>query len=136
MSTAPGTKSDYLLLFRNTELEPRLSPAEIREAMERLDAWLTEWSNRGNLKGGQPLGSQARLISGAKQRMVADGPFAESKEVVGGYVMVSAADFEEASRIAQEWPLLDYDCSVEVRPLVEMCPYLAQWREENAALAV
>jgi hypothetical protein len=52
---------------------------------------------------------------------VADGPFVESKEAVGGYVIVLAADLDEAAAIAEEWPLLDYDATVEVRPLRKQC---------------
>ena len=52
------------------------------------------------MPAGQPLGDEGRVISGARQRAVADGPFAESKEAVGGYVIVRAVDFEEAMKIA------------------------------------
>ncbi len=55
------------------------------------------------------------------QRSVADGPFAESKEAVGGYVFVQADSFEEAMQVAADWPLLDYDAAVEVRPVRMQC---------------
>jgi hypothetical protein len=120
MTTTAG-KSEFMLLFRNTQLEKRLSPDEMQEAMRRLNDWLGRWSERGQMPAGQPLGDEGRVISGAKQRAVADGPFAEAKETVGGYVMVLAADLDEAMRIAGEWPLLDYDASVEVRPIRKQC---------------
>ena len=117
----PATHSEFMLLFRNTNLEKRLSQDEMQEAMRRLNEWLGRWKERGQMPAGQPLGEEGRVISGARQRAVADGPFAEAKEVVGGYVIVRAADFDEAMKIAGEWPLLDYDCSVEVRPVREQC---------------
>lgn len=110
-----------MLLFRNTQLETRLSLEEMQEAMGRLNEWLAKWKAYGGMTSGQPLGNEGRVISGAKQRTVADGPFAEAKEVVGGYVMVRAADLDDAERIASGWPLLDYDCSVEVRPIHREC---------------
>lgn len=125
MNTA-AAKSEYLLLFRNTQLEKRLSQDEMQEAMGRLNDWLGRWKERGQMPAGQPLGDEGRVISGAKQRTVADGPFAESKEAVGGYVIVRAADFDEAMKIAGEWPLLDYDCTVEVRPVREQCATMEQ----------
>ena len=120
MSTT-SNRSEYLLLFRNTQLEKRLSREEMHEAMQRLNEWLGRWSDRGQMKGGHPLDNEAKVVSGAKQRSVADGPFVESKEAVGGYVIVLATDFDEAVAIAEEWPLLEYDATVEVRPLRKQC---------------
>jgi hypothetical protein len=116
-----AAQSEYLLLFRNTQLEKRLSTEEMQEAMGRLNEWLARWSDRGQMKAGQPLGDEGRVVSGGKQRMIADGPFAESKEAVGGYVIVLATDLEEATSIAREWPLLNYDATVEVRPVRSQC---------------
>ena len=122
----PAAQSEYLLLFRNTQLEKRLSHDEMQAAMGRLNEWLGRWKERGQMPAGQPLGDEGRVISGAKGRTVADGPFAESKEAVGGYVIVRAANLDEAMTIAREWPLLDYDCSVEVRPMREQCATMEQ----------
>jgi hypothetical protein len=120
------TRSEYLLLFRNTQLEKRLAPGELQEAMRRLNEWLGRWSGRGVMTAGQPLGDEGCVISGTKQRLVADGPYAESKEAVGGYVMVLAADLDEATKIAEEWPLLDYEATVEVRPIRQQCVSMEQ----------
>ena len=117
----PAAPSEFMLLFRNTQLEKRLAADEMQAAMGRLNEWLGRWKERGQMPAGQPLGDEGRVISGVRQRAVADGPFAESKEAVGGYVIVRAADFEEAVKIAGEWPLLDYDCTVEVRPVRQQC---------------
>lgn len=129
MSTSLDTAApqpEFMLLFRNTALERRLTPDEMAEAMQRLNVWLERWSSSGHIKAGQPLSYEGKTISGAKQRAVADGPFAESKEAVGGYVLVRAADFDEALKIAGEWPLLDYECVVEVRPVRVQCPTMEE----------
>lgn len=123
-TTAP--QCEFMLLFRNTALERRLTQDEMAEAMRRLNVWLERWSASGHIKAGQPLSYEGKTISGSKQRTVADGPFAESKEAVGGYVLVRAADFEEAMQIAGEWPLLDYECVVEVRPVRVQCPTMEE----------
>ena len=49
--------------------------------------------------------------------MVADGPFAESKEAIGGYFLLAVDTMEEAVEIAKTFPTLDYGASVEVRPI-------------------
>jgi hypothetical protein len=127
-ATLPETvaKPEFMLLFRNTALEQRLSAEEMPKAMQRLNGWLERWSRSGHIKGGQPLSYVGKTISGARQRTVADGPYAESKEAVGGYVLLQAASFEEAMTVAGEWPLLDYDCVVEVRPVRVQCPTMEE----------
>jgi hypothetical protein len=121
MSEIPAEKSEFMLLFRNTQLEERLPADTMQEAMRRLNEWLARLSGQGIITAGQPLGDEGGVISGAKQRTVADGPFAEAKEAVGGYVMVRAANLDEALKIAAGWPLLDYDAIVEVRPIHKQC---------------
>ncbi len=132
-STAPADCPEFLLIFRNTDVEKRLPLEELHHAMDRLHEWLDRWTERGAIQGGQPLGYQSRVISGARQRTIADGPYAEAKEAVGGYVIVRAADLDEAAQIASEWPMLDYDAVVEVRPLLEMCAAMALVKEHMAA---
>jgi hypothetical protein len=121
MSTTE-TKSEFLLLFRNTELEKRLSLEEMQEAMARLNSWLESGHAQGYIKGANPLGMEGKVISGGKSRSVTDGPFAEAKEAVGGYVLIAAADLDAAVEYARQWPLLDYEAAVEVRPIVALCP--------------
>ena len=117
-----ATPTEFMFLFRNTALEERLTPEEMPEAMTKLNVWLERWSKSGHIKGGQPLAYARKTISGTKDRVIVDGPFPEAKEVIGGYVLVQAADFDEATAIAAEWPLLAYDAIVEVRPVLVQCP--------------
>jgi hypothetical protein len=131
---APTTKPEFLLLFRNTRLEERLSMQEMHEAIGSLGAWLDRWSAQGAIKGAQPLANDGKVISGARARVVADGPYAEAKEAVGGYVLVEAADFDEAMAIAAEWPMLDYGAVVEVRPVLAQCATMALVKGELAAV--
>jgi hypothetical protein len=132
MSTIPA-KSEYLLLLRNTELEKRLSLNEMEEAMRQFNDWLDRWKKAGAIKGGQPLAGKGKTIIGAKSRTMADGPFPESKEAVGGYILIEADSLEEAVKIASEWPLLNYDAFVEVRPVLDLCVPMTMLNERIAA---
>jgi hypothetical protein len=118
--SAPAS-SEYLLLLRNTQLEKRLSLQEMQEAMGKFTGWFAKLSEDGKLKAGQPLDDGGKVITGKQSRTVSDGPFAESKEAVGGYVIVFAEDIDEAVRLAEACPLLDYGALVEVRPIMDRC---------------
>src|SRR5262245_21248574 len=91
----PAAKSDFLLLIRGSDWGGGLSPEQIQQVVGRLTAWFAGLNQKQVLKGGQPLGSEGKTITG-RSRMVADGPFAESKEAVAGYVIIQAASLEEA----------------------------------------
>ena len=121
MSTPPQ-KSDYLLLFRGTDWDKGLSPEEIQKVMNQLMTWFESLHRQGKVKAGQPLGEDGRTISGRKGRTVADGPFAESKEAVGGYLVLEVDGMDEAVAIAKAYPCLDYGAAVEVRSVAEECP--------------
>jgi len=129
-------KSDYLLMFRGTDWDKGLSPEEIQTVMNQLMAWLGGLNRQGMVKAGQPLGEAGRTISGKKGRTVADGPFAESKEAVGGYLIVQAKDLDEAVAIARSYPCLDYGATVEVRPVAGECPTFQRVREQLAGTAM
>lgn len=115
------TPNEYLLLFRGTGWYQQLSPEEIQEVMGRWAAWFERLSHQGKLKSGLPLHHEGKIVSGKNGRSVADGPFAESKEAIGGFFLLKADNFDEAVRIAQECPGLGYGVSVEVRPVAESC---------------
>ena len=134
----PNSTSEYLLLFRGTEWDQSMSPDEMRQAMSRFMAWFERLSAEGTLKGGQPLMEDTRLISGKNGQTVMDGPFAESKEAIGGYSLITAASFDDAVAIARQCPILQFGVRVEVRPIAAECQLLQRVREsvtEEAALA-
>ena len=63
--------------------------------------------------------NEGKVVSGADGRLVVDGPFAESKEAIGGYFLIAVADFDEAVAIAKQCPGLKYGAAVEIRPVAE-----------------
>ena len=97
-----AANGEYMLLFRGPDWDKGLSPEELQEAMNKVTAWFEGLRERGKIKAGQPLGPQGRIISGKKDRTIADGPFVESKEAVGGYLVLVANDLNEAIVAALE----------------------------------
>jgi hypothetical protein len=113
--TKSAATAEYMLLFRGMHWDKNLSPDEIQEVMSRWIAWFDRLSQEGKAKAGQPLTATGKIVSGKKGQKVVDGPFAESKESIAGYILLQAASLDEAVKIAQECPGLDYGITVEVR---------------------
>jgi len=124
-------KSEYLLLFRGEHWDKGLAAEELQQVMDKVMAWFEGLQNQGKVKASQPLAPEGRIVSG-KGRTVADGPFAESKEVVGGYLLLQVDDLHAAVAIAKSCPTLDYGISIEVRPVLEECPVFKRVREQLA----
>jgi len=83
----------------------------------------------GKVKGGQALARDGAIVSGKNGRNVSDGPFAESKEVIGGYLLLNVETFEEAVAVAKTCPCLAFGGKVEVRSLTNVCPSEAHLEE-------
>src|SRR6185436_7192646 len=122
----PTSTSDYMLLFRGTNWDKELSPEQLQKVVSDWTNWFERLSNEGKVVSGHPLTNEGKIVSGKKGRTVADGPFAESKEAVGGYFYLQVADMQEAVEIARQCPGLDYGAVVEVRPVAGMCTVRAR----------
>jgi hypothetical protein len=129
--SAQITTSEYMLLFRSLHWDKGLSPEEIQKVMGQWNAWLERLTLQGKVKGAQPLEREGKIVSG-KGRMVADGPFAESKEAVGGYFLLEVESLDEAVEVAKECPALEYGVTVEVRPVAAQCPPMRRVNEDLA----
>lgn len=85
--------------------------------MQKWRAWFKELGDNGHLKDiGHPLGKSGKVVKGT-QKTVIDGPFAEAKDVIGGFTIIQARDLEHASELAKSCPILEVGGSVEVRPV-------------------
>jgi len=109
-----------------------LSPEQIQKVVTDWYAWFDRLKQEGRCLGGHPLHHEGKLVSGSKGRSVADGPFAESKEAIGGYFYLQVADEAEAVAIAQMCPGLEHGAVVEVRPVAPMCAVQARGIESGA----
>jgi hypothetical protein len=94
-----------------------ISPTEIQQHLAKWNAWTNGLLEAGRLAGAQPLEHPAtgKTIRG-RDRIVTDGPYAESKDLVSGTLVVEAASLQEAAELARDCPIFEFDGSVEVRP--------------------
>ena len=125
-------KSEYMLLFRGIDWHKGLSPEEIQEVVKQMYTWLDRLTAEGKAKGGKPLFPEGKVVSQKKGRSVSDGPFAESKEAIGGFFLLEVASLDEAAEIAKEFPGLNYGATVEVRPVAPECPLAVSSQEKSA----
>lgn len=121
MNSIEMSNDGYLLLFHNNESWRGLGLEELEQYVTQNHAWLEHLMTSGKAKGGQALARSGAMVSGKNGRSVTDGPFAESKEVVGGYLLLNVETFEEAVAIAKTCPTLAFGGKVEVRPLTNEC---------------
>jgi hypothetical protein len=100
-----------------------LSPTELQQHLAKWNAWTAALLAAGHEVAGQPLAHppSGTTVRG-RDRVVTDGPYAESKDLVSGTVVVEAASLQEAAELARGCPILDLDGSVEVRPLLAVPP--------------
>lgn len=124
MKTDPTpAPTPYLLFFRNSgpETHAHLSPDQRQQLVTRWNAWYDGLAASGKAIEGQPLELETRLVSGPGGSRVVDGPFAEAKEAVGGYVKLLVSGLDEATAIAQQHPGLAYGLVIEVRSMTVSC---------------
>jgi hypothetical protein len=110
--------SEYVFLYRGGQ-EGR-SPERAQQMMQKWMAWFKDMAEKGHVKDrGQPLERAGRLVKG-KQKTVTDGPFAEAKDVIGGYTLIEADDIDEAVELSKGCPIFEVDGAVEVRPVMKI----------------
>jgi hypothetical protein len=107
--------SDFTFLYRGRDTTA--SPEQMQQTMQKWRTWFKELGEKGYLKDiGHPLEHAGKVVRG-KQKTVTDGPFAEAKDVVGGFTLVQARDLEHAVELSKGCPILEVGGSVEVRPI-------------------
>jgi len=115
--------SQFLYLYRMTDAarqENMGSPERAQQSMQRWMAWMNELDKKGHLKDrGQPLERTGKVVRG-QQKTVTDGPFTETKDLVGGFTLVEARDIDQAVELSRGCPILEGGGSVEVRPVMKM----------------
>ena len=122
-------QNGYMLLFRGNDWIKGLSPEEKQKVTDQWMAWFRRLADEGKAVAGNPLEREGKIVYG-KNRVVSDGPFAESKEAIGGYFLLDIATMDEAVKIAQECPGLPYGVRVEVRPVAAECPVASEVKNE------
>lgn len=110
----------FILMFAGSDDEWEQAPqAERDAALKAIGDWFTTHGESGKIIGGEELQHRrtAKTVRfTGKTPTVTDGPYLETKELIGGYAIVDVADEREAIEIARSWP---GSATVEIRPLVE-----------------
>jgi len=111
--------AQFMYIFRGGAfVTPGLSPTEMQRHMEKWYASAGELAKQGRHTGGNPLHNRGRTIRG-HERLVTDGPYAESKDLVTGSLVIEAASLDEATELALACPVFELGGSLEVQPVLE-----------------
>ena len=111
---ASDTPSEFLVISRG-QWDANLSREAIQTAIDDFYGWLDRMVDEGKMRKGMRLASTGKTV--ARKKVITDGPFGESKEVVGGYWYILAGSLEEAAEIAGNNPCLSCGLFYEIRPL-------------------
>jgi hypothetical protein len=112
--------SNFIYLFRGGDAQrASLSPEAMQKHMQKWAAWIQELTKTGNFKAGDPLDGAGKVVHG-KKKVITDGPYAEAKDLVGGYLLITANDINQALELSKGCPIFDNDGSVEIRPVAQM----------------
>lgn len=114
--------SEFVYLFRideSAQREAMGTPERAQQSMQRWMQWMGELEKNGHLAHrGQPLDRTGKVVRG-KKKLVTDGPYFEAKDLVAGFIVISARDIAEATELASGCPMLEGGGSVEVRPVMK-----------------
>lgn len=108
--------AQFMLLLRGGDFK-RYSPEEMQKITEQYLAWADQLRSAGRYLGGDELKNDGRILSVQNGRIV-DGPFTETKEMIGGYFVIAADDLAEAARLAHACPHFKFGGEVEIREVV------------------
>ncbi len=109
----------FMYLFVDNTTAPTSSPEEMQADMQKWFAWVEKLNAQQRYVGGEPLLPEGKVLKG-KNKLLTDGPFVESKELVSGYMVILAKDIHEATEMAKECPIFANGGSVAVRPVQKL----------------
>jgi hypothetical protein len=93
------------------------TPEMAQRSLQAWLAWIRELEAGGHLKRpGQPLDLSGKVVRG-RHKIVTDGPYTETKDLVLGFIVVDARDLAHAAELSKGCPMLEGDGSVEIRPV-------------------
>src|SRR6516165_7309937 len=99
--------ADFLYLYRGSErVNAALSPQQMQDHMQRFQDWIASLTKAGKISSCGPLAGGGRTVKGPTAE-VSDGPYAEAKDLIGGYTVLSASDIHEATDVARGCPFLN-----------------------------
>ena len=107
-----------LLLYDDRSRWMKLGPEEMQKALERYMAWTKKPYHVRGVRLAEDNGKVMQSESGKTR--VTDGPYGETKEVLGGYYLIEAANYDEAIERSMDHPHLEYGARIEVRQTYAM----------------
>lgn len=108
-----------MLIFIGADYEELgLSPEQLQDRMGKWFAWSEQMGKKGIIRSGEALHAGGKTIAGPN-RVVSDGPYTESKEIVGGYYVIAVDSIEAAMEEAQNFPDFDLGGAVEIREVMK-----------------
>lgn len=111
--------NEFVFLYRGGQRPT--SPEQGQQVMQKWMAWFKDLAAKGHVVDrGQPLERSGKIVSGGASKTVNDGPFAEAKDVVGGFTLIKANDITQAAELAKGCPVLERGGQVEVRPVMKL----------------
>ena len=108
----------FMLIFQGGD-RPQQSPEAMQKEMGKWMAWIEKLNKSGKYISGEPLLPGGKVIKGTNKSVI-DGPFTEGKEVVGGFFLVNAKDYDEAVEISKDYPAFEHGGSVQIRQVMKM----------------
>ena len=108
---------EFVLLFRQPGTDfSKVSPKEMQDLAQKWNDWIENIKSQGRYaKDGLRLSTEGKVLKPGG--VVTDGPFAEIREILGGFFVVKAENLDDATTLAHGCPVLEAGGSVEIRPL-------------------
>jgi hypothetical protein len=109
----------FMLIFQGGMATGNESPQQMQETMGKWMAWIDKLAKEGKYVTGEPLMPGGKVIKG-NHKNVTDGPFTEGKEIIGGFFIINAADYNEAVALCDGYPDYETGGTVIVRQVQKM----------------
>jgi hypothetical protein len=111
-----------LLVHDDLNEYQKLGRERIGDLIDRMTAWSESLRKAGIHRGAEKLTDDPGRVLRRKGGMsVTDGPYAESRELIGGYFLIEAQDYDAATRIARECPAYHVGSEIEIREVASSC---------------
>ncbi|TRX32994.1 transcription initiation protein [Flavobacterium sp. ZT3R18] len=111
--------TEFMMIFRN-DYNPSFkpSPEQMQASIKQWQDWIGSIAAQGKFLSTNRLGFEGKTLK--PNSVIADGPYAEVKEIVGGYILVKATNIDEAVKLAEGCPILNIGGHVEVRNVLKI----------------
>ena len=110
---------EYMLLMRGGDARmASLTEEETQQHMQQWGAYMGSLAEQGKLIGGLPFGQGGKLMT--KNGVEDVAVKSEAGEVIGGYLLIKAADYDEAVFLSKACPIFEHDGNIEIRELMPM----------------